>query len=108
MANLDETVARLIARTQEGRLNWDESYDPDQFITSVGAISVRISSHQGVFSRAHTLDILDHGGRVVESVSDGSEPANVESLLGQLFELARRSALDIDSVLDQLNRALGP
>ena len=54
----------------------------------------------------YRLDIVDESGEVVESL--GPEDTTVEQYgeLERLFVLARRSALNIDSILQKLAEAL--
>ena len=112
MNDLNSIVTRLVERTQEGKLKWSETVQPEEYATSVGVISIKISKSTSPFvaafakSTPYTLEILDEAGRIVESL-DGNDPTiSDRSQFEQLHSAARRSARDIDEILEKLNDAL--
>ena len=114
MTDLNSIVYRLIARTQEGKLKWSETVRGDEFATSVDAISIKISKPALTLTLAlatkeiYRLEILDESGRVVESLNSDDPTVDDQTTFQRLHAAARRSALDIDSILEQLNKALDP
>ena len=108
MIGLEQVLTGLVRRTTEGKLRWSRTIQDDRFATSVDAISVVIvqtlvDPYRG---NEYRLDIVDESGEVVESL--GPEDTTVEQYgeLERLFVLARRSALNIDSILQKLAEAL--
>ena len=103
MIELGEIVEGLVRRTTEGKLKWSRTVENDRFITSVDTISVVIEEIQHPDYR---LDILDESGQTVESLGFLDTTTEQEEQLAHLYALARRSALDIDSALEKLAKAL--
>ena len=70
---------------------------------SVVIVQTLVDPYRG---NEYRLDIVDESGEVVESL--GPEDTTVEQYgeLERLFVLARRSALNIDSILQKLAEAL--
>ena len=54
----------------------------------------------------YRLDIMDESGEVVESLGPEDTTVEQDGQLERLFILARRSALNIDSILQKLAQAL--
>ena len=106
MIDMGVILEGLVQRTTEGRLRWRPSVADDRFITSVDAISVVIAEIRGRKS-TYQLDILDaESGRTVESLGLEDTTEDQDDALGRLYVLARRSALDVDSTLQKLAKAL--
>ena len=72
------------------------------------AISVVISetSYGGLNAIFHRLEIMDESGETVESLGPEDTTEEQDRQLERLFVLARRSALNIDSILQKLAQAL--
>ena len=102
MIDLDQILTGLIQRTNEGKLNWSRTVESDWFTTSVDVISVMIFEDDG----EHGLNILDESGRIVESLTYNDTTREQDKKLARLYVLARRSALDIDIVLEKLAQGL--
>ena len=120
MGKIDDILVGLTERTDEGRLKWRTSADPDRFVAAVGDIAVVVSlvEQQGLGrDERFRLEILNDQGVTVEAIetidSFGLIPAHRRATdeqahhLDRLFTLARRSALDVDSTLDELVNNLG-
>ena len=103
MIKLGQILEGLVQRTAEGKLKWSRTVENDRFVTSVDAISVVISESQGFYYR---LDILDESGQTVESLDFPDVTPEYHEQLAHLYALARRSAIDIDSTLEKLAKAL--
>ena len=107
MIDLGQILDGLIQRTTEGKLKWRRSVRDDQFVVSVDAISIVI---QELPPRGgdpnYRLEILDENGRTVEVLHYDNSNSEQDKQMASLFVLARRSALNIDSVLQKLAEAL--
>lgn len=119
MGKIDEILAGLTERTNEGRLKWRTSANPNGFVSAVGDIAVIVSlvEQQGLGQDARfRLEILNDQGVTVEAIetvdSFGFLPEHRRATneqaqcLSRLFALARRSALDVNATLDELARNL--
>jgi hypothetical protein len=109
MIELDQILHGLIQRTTDGKLKWHRSVHDDQFVTSVDAISIVIREVPGPsfeISPDYRLEILDENGQTVEVLHSDYQNREQYKQLQQLFVLARRLALNIDSVLQKLAEAL--
>ena len=102
MIDLDQILTGLIQRTEEGKLNWARTAEPDVFTTSVDVISVVIFETEGEYG----FDIIDELGGIVESLRYHDTTKEQDEQLERLHILARRSALNIDSVLAKLAQGL--
>ena len=109
MIELGEILEGLVQRTAEGKLKWSRSVGNDRFVTSVDAISVAIvdSGYNAVNEmNTYRLDILEESGDIVDSLGFQDTTGEQDRQLARLYVLARRSAHDIDSVLEKLARGL--
>ena len=109
MIELSKILTGLVQRTTEGKLNWSRTVQNDRFVASVGAISVTIVDTGyivGTDEASYRLDILDEFGEMVESLGYQDTDGAQDRQLARLYVLARRSALDIDSVLEKLAKGL--
>lgn len=116
MADMTQILALLIDRSRNRKLAWRTTASPNAFLTTLGEVSVAVSMiSRGIDDPHYELEILDQQGRSVESLTTSrsglfGEPNPDAKLhnacLKQLFEFARRSALDVDSTLDELIREL--
>ena len=104
MIELGQILAGLVQRTSEGRLKWRRAAENWQFVTSVDVISIMIV--EIVSGSRYRLDILDESGEIVESLSYEDSTGNEDEQLERLYVLARRSALNIDSTLEKIAKAL--
>ena len=113
MIELGQILAGLVQRTAEGKLKWRRTVQDDRFVTSVDAISIVIVELHGYFDAdlnlaptTHRLDIYDESGEIVESFGDQDTNEEEDKQLARLYVLARRSALNIDSTLEKIAKAL--
>ena len=103
MIELGQILLGLVQRTAEGKLKWTKAAEDDQFVASVDAISVTIAKDGDFF---HRLDILDESGGTVESLGYTDTSPDQDDELARLYVLARRSAHDVNSVLEKLAKGL--
>ena len=121
MNELDQILAELVRRTADGRLHWMLSAEDDEFVASIGAVSM-IVRQQGfdplrLGGWIHQVEILNERGRTVEVIQastslgelafDSPDNLNRVRLLDELYAAARRSALDADATIKQLRESLG-
>ena len=98
-------LAQLIEATKQGRVSWQPTANFDEFTTSFrGRFSVVVSRSRDGF----LLRMFDESDR--EMVRLDEDAYWLETLLGanervelhELFELARRSALNVDQAIDDV------
>ena len=109
MIGLDKILEGLIQRTADGKLQWRRSVRDDQFVASVDTISVVVQEWTSLSlgSRPnYRLEILDENGQTVEVLHHPNSTEEQDGQMERLFVLARRSALNIDSVLQKLAESL--
>lgn len=109
MIELGEILEGMVQRTSEGKLKWSRSVGSDRFVTSIDAISGAIidsgySSING--ENYYRLDILEESGDIIDSLGYQDTSREQDEQLARLYVLARRSAHNIDSVLEKLARGL--
>ena len=102
MIEIGQILTGLVQRTKESRLKWRRGAQNNQFVTSVDAISIVIMD----MGSTYRLDILDESGDIVESLLYQDTTEEQDEQLERLYVLARRSALNIDSTLEKLAKAL--
>ena len=103
MIELGQILDGLIQRTTEGKLKWSRAVQNGKYTAAVDAISVEIVE---IADPSYRLDILDESGEIVESLNYQETTIEQDQQLVRLYMLARRSALDIDSVLEKLAKGL--
>ena len=102
MIGLGRILTGLVARTTEGKLKWSRTVEEDSFAASLDAVSVVIAADDA----GYCLEILDESGSTVDSLESPDTTKAEDDQLARLFVLARRSAHDIDSVLEKLAKSL--
>ena len=111
MIELGHILEGLVKRTTEGRLRWSQTARNDRYVTSVDAVSVAVEETEDQTSQGrgvitYRLDILDELGEIIESLTFRDTTAEQDELLARLYVLARRSARNLDSVLEKLAKGL--
>ena len=94
--------------TQEGRVKWSETADTDTFRIVFDYAVVKISkSYNSEFDDTFIwLVVTNPKGKTVEEVSLSQGPEY--ALLDELFSLARRSARNSESILEQIRKDIRP
>lgn len=108
MATTTDILTKLIEKSRDGKIAWRETSSKQKFLTMLGETGISISLD--ATTDVYELQILDTHGRVIESMSAryapyGILPSRVRQLMNNLKELhgiARRSALKVDSTLEEL------
>ena len=121
MSQFDKILDGLIRRTDDGKLNWRRSVRHNEFIASVGAISVVVREFRRgrpSGTSRYQIEILDAQGSSAEALETKADHESVDiasvrlatdaqaQQLKRLYDLARRSALNPDATLDKLAKAL--
>ena len=119
MDKMTPILDKLIKRTQEGKLQWSATVDPNGFMTHVEEIGVIVRS-LGKQSLAgedrYKVEVLNRDGRISDEFETADEyglipdhmiaSAGQSQAMGSLYSLARRSALDSEATLDDLVQQL--
>jgi hypothetical protein len=104
MANITDIVTRLLQHSDLGKLSWKPTPDEGTFIAVVGGFSVAI---KGSPNGALVLRILNRAGVEIDRLTDRYfEGRTGHTQLGELFNTARRAALEVNSLLDELLKEL--
>ncbi|HWL37316.1 MAG TPA: hypothetical protein VNQ77_14125 [Frankiaceae bacterium] len=102
---------RLIALTEQGKVSWSEGAAADSFQLAASSASVTIASRDADGRAPFQLDVYSDSGTVVDSLESELRwdeeaqvdyPAEWNDALETLYERAKRSALNIDTVIDSL------
>jgi hypothetical protein len=104
---------RLIAGTELGQVDWQTTDNETAFVCTLRAASVAITSVDDDGVSPFSLLILDQSGDVVDSLTTRVQrlPAQDSGQirvapwnepLERLYEVARRNALNIDKIVDEL------
>lgn len=120
MTDMNKIIDGLIQRTEDGTLKWKPGKSDEDFVLSVDSICVelrRIRSDGLTPYDRYRLALLNEGSPAAtiletddsfNSVPNDQAATSEQDLqLERLFTMARRSALDIQSALEKLAKALG-
>jgi hypothetical protein len=108
---LVDLAKSLLKRTEDGNISWTTTDNESVFLFSGTNTSVRVSSYIDDDNDMRTkMSLLNSRGTVVESLEsefrrgpfDEVQPAPWNQTLNDLYHSAKRSALNVDAVLDDL------
>ena len=104
-SRLSRIVSVLILQTQSRNVQWSTTDDDEKFLYTGSGSSILVDTNRTLTPQPYWLKILNERGTVIENlhVMSGNpfvEDGALESQVVELYELARRSALQIDAVLD--------
>ena len=101
-------IAQLIyEKTKNGEIKWEATPDEGTFQASLASYSILIKRSPNVslpvttLNTNFTLQICNEQGQVIEELTEYAAIA-ADFKIGELFELARRMALDVEKALDDL------
>jgi hypothetical protein len=102
---LHKLLRELNQVTAEGMLPWEDTADDEEFRAILKPGMVRVGRRSAYYddgesSRYFAVTLLNPEGRVAEEF-EARESPEIE-MAAELFELARRSALKGDALLDDL------
>ncbi|MDY3555718.1 hypothetical protein R5W24_004863 [Gemmata sp. JC717] len=106
---LQELLQAVIAKTPKGELKW-RSHSDESFRVAVGSGHVHISRSPGrtegesdaPVARTYLAQVTDAQRRVVTETQATTGHEGDGALLAELFEVARKSALKTESVLNEM------
>jgi len=97
---LDQLIATLIEKTEQGKLHWDSTAQEDTFFCAVkGEQTFTVSSNEQ--GSAQVLSVRDRDGQLVIKHTSSGNPA-----MRDLHEIARMDALGITVGVDRSLRLL--
>ena len=108
MAEIADIISKLLERTNEGKVSWKTSVDEKTFTAVVGSTSTLLSANDDALGNQRVrFRILDKQGREIERYDTFHQfDAKILHNLTELYVKARRTALGVDSQLDELLKAL--
>lgn len=105
-----DSLRRLLERTDAGGVRWEKTADEQTFRIGLGEGVIRINrsrDHEGDY--LYTASLLNAELQEVESASVWNVTTSRSpdtAFLPDLFESARRSALNVSALLDSIDRAI--
>ena len=104
MVQLRVIISVLTARTREGRVVW--AWDKEQGIGTTTLVNGRVIVSKDRDSDT-VIEILDTDSSNLEEINVGYPTySDLKTEADELYELARRSALQIDSKLESILREI--
>ena len=103
-----EVSRRVLAQSRKGQVTWSETSDVQRFVASFPSSSVSITRRPWEHERdwIYVFSVHNHLGTEVGAIR-ANPGDDLHNTLEELFENARRSALEPDEVLDDLLTRLG-
>jgi hypothetical protein len=101
----EKTIAliRVLAeKTRNNEIVWEKTSNPDAFQTSFPNYSIVLLERLGEV----TLHLANEKGEVIERYSSTPAPTDIDHMMHETFELARRKALGVDQALDDILKTL--
>lgn len=114
---LETLASRLVIATKQGSVKWDDT-STTSFQCELGPTTVVVRSKDGDGVRPFEMRLVNFGGVVVDSVAtsmiddpeawDGRviHESRLSALVEELYEAARRNALEVDTVIADALEAL--
>jgi len=112
--DLNRLVGTIIEKTKAGKLGWKATARDDVFIVSVGGdTTIKVSldtveipgskalAGHGITTELRRLILMDEQGNTLVDVGHDKVPA-----VAELFELARRNALNVEQRVQSLMEVL--
>jgi hypothetical protein len=101
----EAVLVGLLDATRDGKVNWRETADDDTFMVELKDVFIHVErgrrvDEEGELSTWHRAYLIDRKGRLVDEI--GSNDMDDRTVLAEIFELARRSALETDNLLDKV------
>ena len=115
---MEQLLEGILDRTNRNRITWHTTVNSQAFLTVLGSQSVVIAKRTGGLSEPqYKLEVRDGGGSTIASLLSGeyskSQQTPVQSterlqLMEQLFELARKSAVNdgLREVIGRLDKLI--
>lgn len=112
MAEISQILTTLLERTRQNKISWQTTADDYVYLAVFGKASVMIREGESdlpflEIDKPVVLTILNTDGHEIERMTGGSIPGlGTEPQLRELYTMARRVALGVDSQLDDLLKEL--
>lgn len=103
---LEELVKRLNLATARGDLEWQPTDNETAFVCTFDGPSVELISKDKDGAAPFILQVLNDKGNVIESITDRGDDPWADYNLAELYERARRSATNVDDILDSILKDL--
>jgi hypothetical protein len=108
--NYDEIVDRLIQKTEEGKINWQQVFSTTKFTSTVdGEFTFKVERWQENEDTYARLSMTDKEDNEIFQVEADTDFGEFGRKLGTLHEAARRKALNVEdkikaakSILDRI------
>ena len=97
----------LLERTKQGKIEWSVTDNDSEFLYSSTRSALLIGGDP--YEGTYELQLLNHQGSAVATLSNEAEEedSEIHRILEELFREARNRALEIDSTLTDIHKALG-
>src|SRR5450759_3165036 len=112
---LEQLARRLLSLTVAKRISWSEADRPGMYLYSTSSSSVSVTNQDLDDKQPYILTLHGESGSPVDSLSshfhhpgEGEEEPALNTLLQDLYVAARRSAMNIEGILDALYSELPP
>lgn len=105
---LETLLLKLQEQTEFGNVTWEKTTEDRQFQTVLGNYTLRLIESWGDnIEPDYVLKIQDQEGALVETISDTelfkqSPEFPAYNTMGNIFRLARRSAMGADKAIDSI------
>lgn len=100
MAEITDVLLKLKERTNQGKVAWKATSEPQTFVATIGSNSAMVSLD---FYANAVLSILNASGDEIEKFDSGvSDDDYWKGEASNLQRAARRIALGVDETLDEL------
>jgi hypothetical protein len=102
----DSLVQMLTRGTESRRINWEKTLETYTFRATLASGIVRVAKHHSTRAGTppYSLTVVDLLGRVLDDFAP-LEMKDAEGL-ARLYDLAKESALSMDSVIDDMLKEL--
>lgn len=97
MDKIETILEKLHQLSNEGKIPWKPTVDPSTFSVVLGESSAHIS--RDVLGICH-FSLFNSAGDELDKMSDGASMG--KQLIPEVYEMARRHALNIDAELDSV------
>lgn len=96
-----ELLERVRDSTRNGSLRWEPTTTKEAYSVDLGKAVLTLGYSVGYGPRSYFAMLEDQSGTPLERLWESEDDAHFE-FLGDLYELARRKALNVDAFLDDL------
>ena len=104
---ISQLIVALIDKTGAGKVTWKKTVSANRLLVnfSLNAVSITRIPNNNI-NATYVFSLLDDDGNEIESKTEYSSTTAEHQKLEQLFNLARRSANNVEESLDSLLKTL--